>query len=87
MTDLVSNVRISNYGDNVSDHLPVEIDLQVTISQVPPKAKNLPSYINWRNLSSESIDLFQQKITEALDAIVLPITDLVHGDTMFLYNA
>ena len=56
LSDLVSNVRISNFGNNVSDHLPVEIDLRVTLSQVPSRNKAMPPYINWHNLSSDSTD-------------------------------
>ena len=31
LVSLIDNVRISNYGGNVSDHLPVELDLHVVV--------------------------------------------------------
>ena len=34
LTTHVSNVRISDYGDNVSDHKPVELDFSVTLNAV-----------------------------------------------------
>ena len=35
---LVSNVRFIDDGDNVSDHHPVEIDMNISLTVINPKA-------------------------------------------------
>ena len=75
----VSNIRISDYGDNVSDHLPVEIDLEATLkSLVLPSKKATPAIV-WDKLDSITIANFQQCMTEKLDGIAIPFNNL-HGD-------
>lgn len=76
----VHNVRIAHYGDNVSDHIPVELDLHVMISEANSiKTRALP-YVNWSKLSTENISSFRQKMTENLDAISFMSTNIRHGN-------
>ena len=76
---MVDNVRISNYGDNVSDHLPVEIDLHVSVLTAPTKEADCRQYVNWQKLSNDDLSLFNQRLVYNLDHIVIP-PGLLHGN-------
>ena len=76
----VANVRISSYGDNVSDHLPVEIDLNVFLSEVSIDKKRSIPVVVWDKLSSDSIDEFRSNMSRKLDEIIIPFHSLLHGD-------
>ena len=80
LRDLVSNVRISDYGDNVSDHRPVELDLDINLCEIQVEKKILKPTVNWNRITSESIQLYQDKMSEELDKIVMPFSLLLHGD-------
>ena len=82
LVPLVDNIRVSHYGNNVSDHLPVELDLHVSVTEsYVGKRKTLP-YVNWKKLSQESLELFKQKMTVNLDSINAHCTDIHHGNKL-----
>ena len=80
LINYVSNVRISDYGDNVSDHRPVELDLNVKLCEVSVDKKKPVPTVNWGKLSSSSIETFRDNMTKKLDEIVIPFHSLLHGD-------
>ena len=51
LAPLVTDVRIINAGDNVSDHLPVEIDIKVALSVINLSSKKVLPYVNSSKLS------------------------------------
>ena len=69
LSDIVSNVCIVHDGDNVSDHSPVEIDLQLNLSEIKIPKKVIKPCIMWNKLSEESIAMYRQKMSERLDEI------------------
>ena len=77
----IANVRISDYGDNISDHRPVELDLKVSLSEILVEKKRACPTVNWSKLSPDSLSVFRQKMTEKLDDIVVPFHSLVHGNS------
>ena len=46
LRDIVSDIRIVHQGDNLSDHCPVEVDINVKVSQSYFKKPDLPQYVN-----------------------------------------
>ena len=80
LSNCVSNVRISDYGDNVSDHLPVEIDFCVSLHPLEVPRKRPPPSIVWHKLDADTVANFRQIMTERLDEIVIPFHDILHGD-------
>ena len=75
----IKNVHIGHYEDNVSDHLPVELDLYVTLEEVDiGKSINLP-YVNWHKLSQEQQLNFRQRLSENLGKISFPLSSINHG--------
>ena len=80
LASIVVDVRISDFGDNVSDHRPVEIDLEVILTELTITPRGIKPFVNWSNLSSDSIDLFREKMRESLDAITVPFYLILHDD-------
>ena len=81
LSNLVSDVRISHYGDNVSDHSPVEMTLNFTLVENTITRKKVDPCIMWNKLSSSSIEQFRQKMSQKLDEINFPSLQLLHGQT------
>ena len=70
----ISNVRISLHGDNLSDHCPVELDIEVSISKSSYVKPKLPLYVNWKKLSETHLDRFKTEMETHLSSI-----DTNHG--------
>ena len=84
LKDSVENIRISDYGDNVSDHLPVELNLRVSLSVSDIKKPQSRPYVNWGKLSEEELDCFEQNVTRNLNAIKIPSFAILHGNHVCL---
>ena len=69
-----------HYGGNVSDHRPVELDIELSVTEsVINKKENVP-FVNWKKLDLNAKELFRARMTQKLDEIVIPFHLLVHGD-------
>ena len=80
LAPLVSDVRISDFGDNVSDHRPVEIDLHFVLEEISLSKCKLNPTVNWSKVSAQSIDTYSEKMTERLDLIPVPFYTILHGN-------
>ena len=80
---MVSDIRIAQYGNNVSDHLPVELTLNATITVAEPLKQKMEPFINWAKLSQDDLDIFEQKLTEGLNSINIP-SAVFHGSHICL---
>ena len=87
LRDVVSNIRISNYGNNVSDHLPVELTLRASVSVFEPQKHKSKPLINWGKLSQNDLELFEQKLTQGLNAIIIPSHGVFHGSNVCLNDS
>ena len=65
----VSNVRISDYGNNVSDHRPVELNLDILLEEINIETNNVFPTVNWSKLSDDWKQMYKQRMAEGLDAI------------------
>ena len=79
LTKYASNIRISDYGDNVSDHRPVELDLSVSFSTVDLPKKRIMPFVPWHKLDAPTLSNFRQTMTNKLDEIVIPFDSILHG--------
>ena len=75
----VQNVRISDYTGNLSDHLPVEIDLRINLSIYTGKKQSFPRTVNWNNVKGEIRNNYEMIMERELDSISVPF--IVHGMT------
>ena len=80
LLNLISNVRISDYGDNVSDHRPVELDLLISLTEIPARPNLRPHSINWSKLPDATLSQFRETMTAKLDHINVPFYSIIHGD-------
>ena len=72
-------VKIGQYHDNLSDHLPVEIELNIELSFGTASVSSHPvSNIIWSKLSTEELSDFSETMETALDLIDIPPC-LLHG--------
>ena len=67
-------------GDNLSDHCPVQLDIEVTISKLCCKKTRLPPYVNWKKLSDTEKSQFQTEMETQLLSITVPFYTILHGD-------
>ena len=75
----VSRICITHDGNNVSDHVPVEMDLVLKIQELKSDKSKVPQYVNWKKLSSEHKTVFRDKMTECLANIHVPSNEILHG--------
>ena len=54
----VENVRISEYPGNLSDHLPIEIDLRINLAFYNGTKQSFPRTINWNNVKDENLNKY-----------------------------
>lgn len=80
LRDKVDNVRISSYGNNLSDHNPIEFDLHVSIVESQTTKPKLAQFINWKKLTESDLDRFRNKMKENLASINVPFHEILHGD-------
>ena len=80
LREKVSNVRISKYGDDLSDHLPVELEIELSVTEISIDKKKVVPSIPWNRLTETDLDLFRRKMSEQLDSISVPFHDLLHGN-------
>ena len=75
----VKGIRISHKGENVSDHVPVELDLELQISESVPINRVLPQYVNWLKLTDEQKMSFKEEMVKSLADIPVPSHEILHG--------
>ena len=80
VTGYISNVCIAEYGDNVSDHKPIEFDLDITLDEISMEKSVPRPFINWKKLKADDIEAFRAKMAGNLDMIEIPFSSLLHGD-------
>ena len=81
LTDCVSNVFIGEFHDNLSDHLPVEIELSLRLPIINTRSShgaNNYNNIAWPKLSSSNLSQFSSTMETALDLIDIP-PSILHG--------
>ena len=80
LRNMISNVRISMYGDNLSDHCPVELDLSVHIAEYKTTKNKSPPYVNWKKLSDIDKSRFEEVMKANLSSINVPFHSICHGN-------
>ena len=80
LSSRVTDVRIVESGDNVSDHLPVEIDISLNLGVMIPVSKKPRPFINWSKLSTNDLLNFLHVMTQELDRMSVPFYTIIHGD-------
>ena len=80
LRDITSNILISHFSDNASDHLPVSVDIELSINVINDSRPNHHSpSINWANVDEEASLQYANTMKVNLDAISIPFHSILHG--------
>ena len=81
LKSFTTNITINHFSDNLSDHLPVSANFELSLSNiVTKKADYLPANINWNSITDVTKELYSEMMKECLDSINVPFYDLLHGN-------
>ena len=80
LTKFIVDVNIIDSGEILSDHLPIWLSLLLELSTTHTYNKSPPPVVNWRNMSMEYRQNYEQIMEVNLDRIRIP--HIVHGDTI-----
>ena len=79
LSNIVESSCIIHPADNVSDHLPVEITINIDVCDTPHKPSPISNYIPWSSLTDVEISSYRSTMLNALNQISLPVHALNHG--------
>ena len=82
LTDLVCSSTIIHPPVNTSDHLPVQLTINLQIDHCDCIKKPVTSYIAWTTLSDSETDLFRDTMSKELHDIAVPFHALNHCSSM-----
>ena len=76
----VSNPTISHYGNNLSDHSPVEMLIRVNCRTLSKTPRTYSSYIPWNSLNENEVQCYEKTMETLLNEIDIPRA-VSHGST------
>ena len=76
----INNVRVSEYPDNLSDHLPVEIDLRLDLDIFEYEKRQIPKCVNWKKVKDKIRDEYESVMENELNSIYTP--RLLHDNAL-----
>ena len=79
LSDIVCDASIAHYGNNVSDHNPVELVISVDIDTFHESKKCYTEYIPWSSLTETELSIFRDTMENGLNAINVPYHSILHG--------
>ena len=79
LSPLVESVSIGHYGNNVSDHSPVEIKIGIELTLFSEQVKPILDFIPWSSLSTDELNVFRETMEEKLRSIHVPYDHILHG--------
>ena len=81
LKDSVSGITINHLPDNLSDHFPVSVDFELSLTDIITKKRDyLPASVNWSNINEDVRQLYENTMKEHLDSIIIPFNCLLHGN-------
>ena len=82
LSDKIQSCSIIHPHDNVSDHLPIELTINVDICDFLHEPSSTSYYIPWSSLSENEINIYQSTMLDALSQISIPSFALNHGHSL-----
>ena len=73
----VTSVNILDSVSNLSDHLPVAVDLSLDIVTFKPENVTLPMLIDWKSIDDETRSRYESVMDECLNNLNIP--NFLHG--------
>ena len=82
LRDRITSTEICQYPDNLSDHLPVSIDIELFITKNDSSQTTyLPKSVNWSKIEGVRLQ-YANEMKAALDSIHIPFHELLHGNQL-----
>ena len=72
LSKMVENCSILQPPLNVSDHLPIEITINVEIGEFLEEKSNVSYYIPWSSLTTDELSTYRAKMSDSLGKISIP---------------
>ena len=82
LSDKVGSACISHYGNNVSDHSPVEISMNFELELFRQKESEQTEYVPWSSLSDDHLSSFSDAMEYHLRQISVPFHSILHGNSL-----
>ena len=82
LTPLIRSCNILHLPLNTSDHLPVELVIDVDMADYQTPCSKVTNYIPWASLSEEETMLFRDTMLSELNKIHVPRHALDHGSNL-----
>ena len=79
LSDIVKSASISHYGNNLSDHVPVEIVIDVVVELFNEQKLAPSEFIPWSSLTDDDVNSFRERMENELDSIIVPFDSVLHG--------
>ena len=77
---LIESIDIGHYGDNRSDHCPVEMRIKFDLITFEPKKRdNFHDVINWRLVTGDVKEKYERHMDELLSKVAVNVGELFHG--------
>ena len=81
LREFSSDIMINNFPDNLSDHLPVTFNIELTVCVTDINRVNyLPMNVNWANVDDDIKQQYANLMEMNLRSIDVPIHSLIHGN-------
>ena len=77
------NVGIFHSPENVSDHLPVMIDLNIILKPFESNCKQFIPHVDWRKVTGAVKMDYEKCMKSELDKIDIPHQTILHGDKCY----
>ena len=82
LSDIILSSDIIHPHINTSDHLPVELTINVTIKKYEYKNSPVSFYIPWNTLNDSESSIYRDTMSTALRSISIPFHALNHNNTI-----
>ena len=77
---LITDVKIGHYGENVSDHCPVELEINLELSSFVSRRKFVNNSINWRQVTGHVKETYESVMDTLLKNVSVPLVSICHGN-------
>ena len=82
LSDIVVSSSILHPHINTSDHLPVQLQISVEISEFNHVSSPVTKYIPWSSLNDTDLDVYRESMSNALRDIPIPFFALNHNSEL-----
>jgi hypothetical protein len=76
----VRNISIDYHPNNVSDHFPIDLEIDLSLTEFCYMRKEMPTSINWKRVVDGVKLQYESCMKTKLNGIHIPFHSILHGD-------